>query len=167
MPPTRPVTGASIASVWGQQVHDYTFAPAGSTISGGAVTMLAGDAYRDLPMDTAIDDPGGYLDAGANRLEVPTDGEGLYLIVLSCSTDDGDASDETGVVLRVNGSEIARSQVGNEGSTVVTFGIVALEDLSVGDLISVRARQIGGGADASVHIRRLSIVRVGAELGAP
>jgi hypothetical protein len=167
MPPTRPVTGASIASVWGQQVHDFTFAPAGCTVSGGAVTMLAGDAYRDLPIDTAVDDPGGYADVGANRLEIPTDGDGLYLIVLWCSTDDGDAGDETGVVLRVNSTEIARAQVGNEGSTVVTLGVTALEDLSVGDLISVRARQIGGGADASVHIRRLSIVRVGAELGAP
>jgi hypothetical protein len=167
MPPTRPVTGAAIASVWGQEVHDYTFAPAGCTVTGGAVVMLAGDAYRDLPIDTAVDDPGGYADLGNNRLEVPTDGDGLYLILVSCSTDDGDAGDETGVVLRLNGTEIARAQVGNEGSTVVTFPIMAVEDLSVGDLLSLRARQIGGGADASVHIRRMTIVRIGAELGSP
>src|SRR5687768_12783547 len=107
--PTRPVSGAVIGSVWGQQVHDFTFAPAGCIVNGSVVTMLAAEAYRDLPIDAAADDPGGYLDAGNLRVEVPADGEGLYLIVMRVESDNGASGDLTSIDLRLNGASIGRA----------------------------------------------------------
>lgn len=165
--PTRPVSGAVIGSVWGIGVHDFTFAPAGCILSGGDVAMLAAQAYRDLPIVTADEDPGGYLDAANLRAEVPADGEGLYLIVLRVNSDDGAATDETSVILRVNGVEAGRATAGNEGATDVTLELTLIEPLSVGDQISVRARQLGVGDRADVRVRSLSMVRLGYELGSP
>ena len=166
-PPTRPVSGASIASVWGQQVHDYTFAPAGCDVAGAGVVMLASAATRTLPIDTAAQDPGGYMDAGSNRLEVPTDGEGLYLIVLRASTINGATTDETRVFIQVNGSPIGVATIGNEGGTTLSLPLVVFADLDVGDLITVHGYQAGSGARATVGITSLAIVRLGAEFGAP
>lgn len=165
--PTRPVTAAAVAAEWGQQIHDYTFAPAGCIAEGNPVTMLTGNAYRDLPLDITVEDPGGYHDAGAHKIEVPADGAGLYHIILWASTVDGSAADETGIVVRLNGSEIARTQAGQEGATAVTLGVSLVEPLTVGDEITLRVRQIGAGARADVHVRSLTVVRIGAELGAP
>lgn len=165
--PTRPVTGASIASVWGQAVHDASFAPVGCIVQGGLVSMLSGQAYRTLPLDTAHDDPGGWLDASNDRLEVPDDAEGLYLIHLYAKSDNGDAGDATGVVLRVNTTELGRSQMQNEGTQDVILTVTTITELSAGDLITVRARQIGTEDDASVQVNRLYVVRLGYEMGAP
>src|SRR6185295_14616005 len=74
--PDRPVSHASIESVWGQAVHDYTFAPLGTSVHG-ATGVTVGSTFAGLPMDTVDDDPGGWL--GADLIEVPTGGEGLYL----------------------------------------------------------------------------------------
>lgn len=165
--PSRPVTATTIASEWGQQVHDYTFAPAGCRVSGVGQFMLTGNAYRDLDLSVADEDPAGYLDVANSRVEVPTDGAGLYLIVLSAITDHGAASDETGIVLRVNGTEVGRVQVGNEDETDVSMQLTLIEPLTVGDQISLRGRQIGSGARAATAVRSLTLVRIGAELGAP
>ena len=165
--PTRPVAAAVIGSVWGQQVHDFTFAPAGCLVHGIGLTMLAANAYRDQDISLADDDPGGYLDAANDRVEVPADGEGLYLIVMRASTLNGDAGDETGIVLRINGTETARVQVGNEGTTRVAFSLTIVEMLSAGDQISLRSRHIGGGSVAGVTLESLALVRLRYEMGAP
>jgi hypothetical protein len=165
--PTRPVSAATIASEWGQQVHDYTFAPAGCRVSGVGIFMLTANAYRDGSVNTADEDPAGYLDAANDRVEVPADGAGLYLIILSAITDHGAASDETGIVMRLNGSEIGRVQVGNEDETEVSMQMTLVEPLTVGDQISLRCRQIGSGTRAAVAVRSLTLIRIGAELGAP
>jgi hypothetical protein len=165
--PTRPVASAVIGTVWGQQVHDYTFAPAGCIVSGAGIFMLTGNAYRDGSINTADEDPAGYLDAANDRVEVPTDGAGLYAIVLSAITLHGAASDETGIVVRLNGSEIGRVQAGQEDETEVSMNLTLIEPLTVGDQISLRCRQIGSGDRAAVAVRSLSLVRIGAELGAP
>ena len=129
--------------------------------------MLDDNEYRDLAL-TVEDDPGGYIDTGSDVIEVPADGAGLYLIVLSAITDHGDTSDESGIVLRLNGAEIARTQVAHEGETEISFPpIVLVEPLTVGDQITLRGRQIGAGDRAATAVRSLTLVRVGAELGAP
>jgi hypothetical protein len=166
--PSRPVTLTTIASEWGQYTHDYTFAPAGCIVSGVGQFMLTGNAYRDLALSVADDDPGGYLDATNWVVEVPADGAGLYLIVLSAITDHGDTADESGIVLRLNGTEIARTQVAHEGETEISFPpIVLVEPLTVGDQITLRGRQIGSGDRAATAVRSLTLVRLGAELGSP
>ncbi len=165
--PTRPVASAVIGTVWGQQTHDYTFAPAGCIVSGADVVMLAAEAYRTLPLDTADEDPGGYLDAANDRVEVPADGAGLYLIVLRIQSDDGAAGDVTSVVLQLNGADIGRTNRENDGPTDVVIDLTVVEPLTTGDQVSVRARQFGSGARADVRVRALTLVRLGAELGAP
>lgn len=165
--PTRPVSGASIASDWGQAVHDYTFAPAGAHVSGAAVNMLAAAAARTLPLDTPVSDPGGYLDATNDRLEVPTDGEGLYLFHARVGTINGASSDETRLSLRVNGTQVATATVENDGAVSVSIPLTAVLVLTAGDLVDIRAWQIGSGARAAVTVASLVLVRLGAELGAP
>ena len=68
--PDRPVAGADIETEWGQAVHDYTFAPSGCRCTGGAVSVTSSTPVV-LPIDTATEDPGGYVDTAANNVEVP------------------------------------------------------------------------------------------------
>lgn len=164
--PTRPVSGAPIASAWGQPVHDDTFAPKGSKVTGAVVAMLAGAAWRFLPMDTAESDPGGWLDAVNDRLQVPVGAEGLYTGFVWCTSDDGATSDSTRVAVLVNGVEVGRANELQEGADAITLVIPLLETFAAGDLITVRALQVGTGARANVRMRRLSFVRLGRELGA-
>jgi hypothetical protein len=82
--PSRPVSGTTIDSEWGQAVHDYTFAPSGCQASGGAVTVST--SAVQLPIDTAVDDPGGYVDIAGDRIVIPTGGDGLYNLSLSANT---------------------------------------------------------------------------------
>ena len=165
--PTRPVSHASIASVWGQQVHDYTFAPAGMLCSGGTITAPAADAWGTLPIDTAVDDPGGYVDTANNRVEIPTDGAGLYVFRIRVSSDDGAATDRSQIRLTVNGSEVYRNTETQEGGDIITLNIGAMVDVTVGDLLRVQARQVGSGARASLTLTGFDMVRIGFERGAP
>jgi hypothetical protein len=169
--PTRPVAGATIATDWGQDVHDYTFAPAGvQAHSSAAMTMEGSNPsdLRKLHLDTVDEDPGGYLNAAGDSFEVPTDGGGYYLFSATVRTDNGASSDETNVRLRINVSEyIAQTQVGNEGATAIYTTLTWMGPLSAGDVLAVYARQIGAGARADVDIVSATLIRLGAELGAP
>jgi hypothetical protein len=162
--PTEPVSGASIASAWGSSIHNYVYNPAGFIGSGDPVTMLTAEAYRDLPLD-ATSDPGTWYDAGNDRAIVPDDGAGLYLIVATCISDGGATTGTTGVVLRRNGSEIGRAQADNEGSNDVGLTVTAVEALEEGDIISMRGRNLGTGTLPTVYIRRLTIIKLGNEIG--
>jgi len=165
--PTRPVSMAAIASEWGQQVHDYTFAPAGAICSGGSITAPTADAWATLPIDTAVDDPGGYVDTANNRIEIPTDGSGLYAIRCRVSSDDGAATDRSQIRFRVNGTEIHRNTETQEGGDIITLNVSTFADFTVGDLITVQARQVGSGARATLTLTSLEIIRMGFERGAP
>lgn len=166
--PDRPIDAAEIATEWGQQVHDYTFAPAGCRVGGGVVAAPTSNAWATLPIDTAVDDPGGYADLSNNRLEVPDGGAGLYLVVGRFASDDGDADDLCQFQLQVNGSEVATSPTRQQaGATVVSEYITTFVPLEVGDLVTARGRQIGSGDRAELNITRLEIVRLGYEYGAP
>jgi hypothetical protein len=161
--PTEPVSGATIASAWGSAIHNYVFNPAGFIGgTGGAVTMLAGEAYTDIPFD-ATSDPGTWY--GSDTAVVPNDGAGLYLIVASLVSDGGATTGTTGVVLRRNGSEIGRAQADNEGSNDVGLTVVAVEALEEGDVISLRGRNLGTGTRPDVYVRRITIVKLGNEIG--
>jgi hypothetical protein len=166
--PDRPIDAAEIATEWGQWVHDFVFAPAGCRVTGGEVAAPSGDAWVTLPIDTASVDPGGYADLTNNRLEVPANGAGLYLIFARCASDDGASSDFAQFRILVNGAEIVRSPVREqEGATVVSEHLQADEELAVNDQITVQGRQIGSGTRADLSLTRLFIIRVGDELGAP
>jgi hypothetical protein len=164
--PSRPVTATTIDSEWGQAVHDYTFAPAGGAVSGADVSTEAGSLVpRKLPLDTAIDDPGGWLDASNDRLEVPANGAGLYLFRAWVRSDEGSSSDETRVYLRVNNVEVSRVTEGQEGATAISCVLVDFLTLVEGDVIAVWAAQVGTGSRATVGVVSLKWCRLGAEFG--
>lgn len=166
--PTRPVDGAEIATEWGQAVHDYGFAPCGAEVSGGAVTMAAAAANTILPMDTADDDPGGWLDAPNDRLVAPDDAEGLYGLDVLVAAVDGGGSDEIVAELLFNGANVRRfGPVESLGATTIPVGGFKVLRIVPGDILQVRARQVGSGARADVDLRSLILFRLGAELGTP
>lgn len=165
--PTRPVTGAAIASVWGQAVHDYTFAPSGCEVHGTTGTSV-GTSFSKQNLSIADDDPGGYLDAANNQIEVPTDGEGLYLASIVFNTVNGSAGAGFGTrsALRLNGTNVAWGKEDNNGGTNVTFNIVWLGILSAGDILSVYSQRIGAGTSPDVTVNVFDLVRIGAGFGA-
>lgn len=166
--PTRPVDGAEIATEWGQAVHDYTFAPTGCEVNGGVVAMAAAAANTILPIDTGNDDPGGWLDAANDRIEAPDDAEGLYIVRPFVAAVDGGGSDEIVAELLFNGTNILRmGPVESLGATTIPVTGVTWVRIVPGDIMQVRARQVGSGARADVDLRSLLVMRVGAELGTP
>lgn len=166
--PSRPVTLTSVASVWGQWLHDFTFAPAGCIASGSAaLAMLSAGAYRKLNLDVADEDPGGYVVGASDQIEVPTNGGGLYQCLVQGFTDNGEADEQTNVQLQINGSTVAAAQVVQDGGTSVIWNISWGGLLAAGDIVSLRARQIGSGDRADVQMSNLMLVRIGDEMGAP
>lgn len=166
--PDRPISLATVDSEWGQQVHDYTFAPAGCRCTGGDVAAPAASAWATLPIDTASEDPGGYVDTSGNRLEIPDGGAGLYLIIIRAASDDGANTDYAQFRLMINGTEYVRSPIRQqEGATVVSEYLTTSAPLEVGDLLTVQGRQIGSGTRAALSLTNLQIIRLGYELGAP
>src|SRR5690349_10082019 len=92
--PTRPVSGASIESEWGQQVHDYTFAPAGCELTTATTRVVNGTpGGQHCHLDVATDDPGGYLDAAGDQAVIPAAGAGLYTVFLALDSVNGSAGD--------------------------------------------------------------------------
>ncbi len=165
--PDRPVSHASIESVWGQQIHDYTFAPAGCNVSGTAGSV--GTSLSKLVLGTATDDPGGYLDVANNNIVVPADGGGLYTVSIVFNTVDGSAGSGFGTrgVLQLNSTIVATAKEDNNGGTNVTFNIAWTNVLAAGDILNCWAQRIGGGTNPNVTVNYLNMYRVGAEYGAP
>jgi hypothetical protein len=162
--PSRPVSGTTIDSEWGQAVHDYTFAPSGCQASGGAVTVST--SAVQLPIDTAVDDPGGYVDIAGDRIVIPTGGDGLYNLSLSANTVTGATTSRTRVYIRINGAGIGQTTDDNEGGTNVQLALNRTRQLTAGDIVTAYAIKLGTGTSPSVSVTELMIVRLGAELGA-
>lgn len=160
--PTRPVAGAPIATDWGQAVHDATFQPLGVRVAGGASTAV-GTAFEQLQLNTATDDPGGWL--AADALTVPSGAGGLYLFYLEVLTDNGSASERTRVALYVNGSVLVSWNIDNEGVNAVIQGTSGLVELAAGDVITAWAAKTGG-LDPDVTVRALGFLRLGTSIGA-
>lgn len=166
MAPTRPVDGASIATVWGQEVHDATFAPKGSIVHGGSITLLATvGSYRTLPLTVADDDPGGWLDDVHYRLEVPPDAGGVYALFARLNTVDGDDGDQVRAVIRLNGAAIAGDSAVSNGSGNVPFGVSGVAVLSPGDQLLIAATKIDAGATPDMTVFSFAAIRIGEEMG--
>jgi hypothetical protein len=119
-----------------------------------------------LPIDTAIEDPGGYVDTAGNEVEVPTGGDGFYAIGLRANTVTGATTSRTRVFINLNGTKIGQYTDDNEGGTNVQLPLTIYKSLTAGDIIIVGAVKLGTGTSPSVSIEELVIVRLGAELGA-
>jgi hypothetical protein len=161
--PSRPVSLTTIDSEWGQAVHDYTFAPSGCRCSGGAVTVTT---QVTLPVDTALEDPGGYVDTAGNRVVVPTGGDGLYLISVRVGTITGATTSDTRAFIYINGSQICAATTSNEAGTAIQIPMNMVDNLTAGDIVTVQAIKRGTGTSPSVSLLTLALVRLGAELGA-
>lgn len=163
--PDRPVSGASIESVWGQEIHDDTFAPKGFSAHGGTAATVGG-SYAGVHFDVADDDPGGWLDAPGDRAEVPTGLEGLYLFIIRFNTVNGTDGDLTLGAIYINGAIVTSASGSNDGGTNVPFPVVDLIELTAGDVIQFKARKRGSGSNPDVTIYSGKIIRIGREFGA-
>jgi hypothetical protein len=165
--PDRPVSHAAIESVWGQAIHDYTFAPSGCEVHG--TTNSGVSTVSKLTLSVADDDPGGYLDAGNNQVEVPTGGEGLYAVFVRVTSVNGSSGSgrATRGFLRLNGSDVTIATVDNAGGTTVMLTLVAHVVLVAGDILTVYGEKIGSGSNPDVAMDSFVLYRVGAEFGTP
>ena len=158
--PTRPVAGAPIDTDWGQQIHDRVFQPKGvraHQASGGSSTV--GTTYEQLGIDTADDDPGGWLSSDA--LTVPTGAGGLYVFFLRIGADGSD-DEYARVELRVNGTGYVDPRFSLETGQI-QYPINGIIELSAGDILT-----IWGRASASTFLRVLQadLVIIGTSIGA-
>jgi hypothetical protein len=165
--PSRPVTSTVIASAWGQGVHDYTFAPSGCDVTTATTrTVNTTVGGQKCHLDVANEDPGGYLDAPNDRLEIPTNGEGLYYGHIWLDSVDGTAGDQTRVYLYINGVEGPNAIGDNDGGVHIAVILPFLEVFAAGDQIEVYAQKRGSGTNPTVYVRGFKMIRVGAEVGA-
>jgi hypothetical protein len=157
----RPDPGEVVLADWGREVHDATFFPMGTRVSGGTSNVV-GTAFERLPLDIAVDDPGGWLVSDA--IHVPTDGAGLYSFSLYVMTDNGDETQRTRVHLRVNGAGVLAFFVDQEGGIAVTDGRGGLVELAAGDVIEVWAAKTGG-TNPDVKVYSFTLIRLGFAIG--
>jgi hypothetical protein len=162
--PDRPVDGAEIATDWGQAVHDYTFAPTGAVALGGPVTCTS--TPTNLPIDVAINDPGGWVDIVNNRLVAPAGADGLYIIMAVFNAVSGTANDTVRGIILLNGTQVITALADSDGGVHVVWNAIALVDVSAGDVFTFQSQKRGSGANPSVQVQPASIIRIGAELGA-
>jgi hypothetical protein len=164
--PDRPVANTTIDSDWGQQVHDWTFAPKGADLGTAVTTQTVSATIGHLNLDQANDDPGGWLDAANDQAVVPTGADGLYLAVLSINTVGGGAGTKTRGYLFLNGVSYAAVLTENEGGSNVTITIVTFIPLTAGDILQAWAERKESGTNPTVKVNFLRLLRVGNEYGA-
>jgi hypothetical protein len=163
--PDTPVSGEPIASEWGIDIHERVFAPKGCRVSGGGSTVTSA-AITIQKLDTADDDPGGWLDDANDRLVVPTGAEGLYISSVVASSVNGVDGGQTRLFIYVNGSEVSRTLEDHETGLTVTLTIPYIAELTAGDIITYRAKKYGTGANPTVTIQSARFLRHGADYGA-
>jgi hypothetical protein len=163
--PTRPSDGAATETEWGQAVHDAVFTPRGVRVAGGASSSISAvsPTVAQLQLNTAVDDPGGWL--AADTLTVPSGASGVYAFWVDVQTDNGDDDQRTLVELRRNGTAFLRWFMPQAGTLAVSDAKSGLIDLNAGDTINVYAGK-SGGANPDVIVRALDILRQGSEVGA-
>ncbi len=165
--PTRPTGGASVATAWGQDVHDRVFAPKGCKVAGAAAPSFQDGTLRDLPLDSATDDPGGWLDAAGNRLVVPTGAEGLYLITFQVVSQNGATTVNDHAYIDRNGTQIARSTAACEGGASIVLSSTIVYPLVATDVLKIRVRSTGTGMVAhNGTVISFTTTRIGDDWGA-
>lgn len=165
--PSRPVDAAEIETEWGQEIHDRTFAPSGCAVHG-STNINVNTSLSKMTLASVDDDPGGFLDAANNQVEIPTDRGGLYTCFVELNTVNGSAGAGYGTraILKLNGTAVSYGKEDNNGGTNVTFSVVWVGVLAAGDQLSVWTQRIGAGTDADVTVNSLVLYRHGAEFGA-
>lgn len=165
--PDRPVDVAEIETEWGQEIHDRTFAPAGCEVQG-ATNMSVGTTLSKMGLATVIDDPGGFLDAANNQIEIPTDRQGMYTLFAELHSVNGSAGAGFGTrtQIRVNGTAVATAKEDNNGGTIVPYSVSWTGILAAGDQLSFYSQRVGAGTSPDVTVVRAFLYRHGAELGA-
>lgn len=166
--PTRPVAAAAIATAWGQDVHDRVFAPKGCKVAGASFAAFANDGtYRTMALDSATDDPGGWLDATNDQLVVPTGAEGLYLITFQATSINGVTTARDHVFLERNGTQIARATTEDEGAVTVVLSASTVYPLVATDVLKLRSRQTGTSLTShNGTVVSFITVRIGDDWGA-
>ena len=165
--PDRPVANTTIDSEWGQAVHDYTFAPSGCKVHGASNSSV-GTTNSKMPLAIADDDPGGFLDAANNQVEIPTDKGGLYVTYVQGNTVNGSAGDgfQTRFHIYLNGSPVASASNDNAAGVNTAIPVTYWGELSAGDILSVYSQRRGGGTNPDTQVISMIVLRVGAEFGA-
>ena len=161
--PDRPDPGEATLAAWGRDVHDAVFTPLGCRVAGGG-TLSVGTTLAKLPLNTAVDDPGGWLNATTDQVTVSVDGAGLYEFSLDVRTDSGTASERTRVHMRRNGVRVVGFFVNQDGATFEIDGRGGLIQLDGSDVIEVWASTTGG-TNPVVNVEVLSLVRRGLAIG--
>jgi hypothetical protein len=168
--PSRPVSGEAIATDWGQEIHDRTFSPKGCRVHGGSVSMGAtAHSLKILDLSSVDDDPGGWLDAANDRLEVPADAGGIYTVACLVRSGSGVDGELIRAFVYVNGSEATRALESCETGVEITIALGAALHLALspGDLITIRSYRVAGtGATPSCSVHGLSLIRLCDEYGA-
>ena len=162
--PDRPVSNTTIESAWGQAVHDWVFAPSGCEASGNDTTVST--SVTQLTIDTAVEDPGGYVDTAGNDIEVPTDRAGLYSMSARFWSTSGVDTNRTRCFIKVNGAEVIRSIEENQTGGTIVVALQTHERLTAGDIITFHAQKVGSGSNLGVKLKQFIMVRVGNEIGA-
>lgn len=164
--PDRPVDAAEIATEWGQEIHDRTFAPKGTSLVGAGVSA-ADNTEVAIPITGVTQDPGGWYDSGAHLAEVPPDAEGLYLMSALFATDDLDETASCRCYIHVNGALTHMATEAGQGGTAIQIPVNGHLVLAAGDQITVTGRKIGtAGGAVIISLVNLSLIRVGSEYGA-
>ena len=163
--PDRPVANTTIDSEWGQAVHDWTFAPTGCDLTA-ATGQTVSAALAHLNLDTATEDPAGFLVAASDEAEVPTGADGLYFVSLNINFVNGDDGTSSRGYLFLNGSSYAADTVPNRGGTNVQGQITTLIPLTAGDILQAWAERLSAGTNPTVKVNFLRLLRVGNEYGA-
>lgn len=163
--PDRPVSGAPIESVWGQTIHDRVLAATGCDLTT-ATTRTVNSTPGKCHLDVANDDPAGFLDAGNDRAEVPTGAEGLYLLMLTFNSVNGDVGDSVRAYIYKNGTSIAEAVTPSNAGTNVKVIIPTFLALVATDLIEVYAARIGSGTTPTVKVISLQMIRLTDAYGA-
>lgn len=162
--PTRPVASATIATDWGQAVHDFAFAPVGCRVAG-SVTSISGSEAR-LDLSTVVDDPGGFLVAASDQIEVPADADGLYLYGGVMQIDE--SSERFRLRMYLNGTAVLAFYHDGDGSTAVVVPLGSeLIELAEGDVVHFTGQRTSGSGSGELRVNRFTLLRVGYELGAP
>jgi len=143
-------------------VHDRVFTPKGARVAGGASSSV-GTSLAQLQLNTAVDDPGGWL--ASDALTVPVAAGRLYLVTIEAQTDNGSVGERTRIQLRVNGAGVRTFFIDNNGATAETDSRGFLYPLDAGDVLTVYAAKTGG-LDPDVLVRALDVIEMGYEIGA-
>jgi hypothetical protein len=137
--PTRPVAGAPIDTDWGQQIHDRVFQPKGARTRHNT-TQTVGTTFTQLAINTADDDPGGWL--SSDTLTVASGAGGLYAFWIKVAANDTDTRSFR-IEFRVNGTAYGSQRYSHVGEfQSVSFS--GLIELSAGDQLEVWARNSSG-----------------------